>query len=114
MVTELKANSTFCFQTVGSRLSSMRLIRMDLNRKLDMRAKRMPVEDMPPAVRMITTTVILLGDRVAKVVVSRITQDLMEAVVTVVIQVVASTRESSVDLIAEAVVAVISREDQVR
>lgn len=87
---------------------------MDLNRKLDTRAKRMPVEDMPPAVRMITTTVILLVDRVAKAVVSRITQDLMEAVVTVVIQVVASTRESSVDLIAEAVVAVISREDQVR
>lgn len=87
---------------------------MDLNRKLDTRAKRMPVVDMPPAVRMITTTVILLVDRVAKAVVSRITQDLMEAVVTVVIQVVASTRESSVDLIAEAVVAVISREDQVR
>lgn len=89
----------------------MRLIRMDLNRKLDTRAKRMPVEDMAPVGRMTTTTVILLVDQVAKAA-SRITQDLME-VVTVVIQVVAPARESLADLIMEAAT-VISRENQVR
>lgn len=93
-MTELKASSTFYFQTVENRLSSMKLIRMDLNRKLDMRAKRMPTEDTAPTDRMITT-VILLVDQVKT---SRIIQNLMEAVVTVVIQMITLARENSVDL----------------
>jgi hypothetical protein len=89
----------------------MRLIRMDLNRKLDTRAKRTPAEDMILAGRMVTMMVILLAEQIAEA--SRIAQDLIVAVVIAVIQTVDLARESSADLIAE-VATVINRKGQVR
>lgn len=110
-VITLKESSTFYFQMVENRLSSMRLIRMDLNRKLDMKAKQIRVEDIALADRMVTTTVILLVDRMAKVAALQITRDLMEAVL-MDIQTVVLARESPMDLMEAATV--INQESQVR
>lgn len=110
-VITLKESSTFYFQMVENRLSSMRLIRMDLNRKLDMKAKQIRVEDIALADRMVTTTVILLVDRIAKVAALQITRDLMEAVL-MDIQTVVLARESPMDLMEAATV--INQESQVR
>lgn len=110
-VITLKESSTFYFQMVENRLSSMRLIRMDLNRKLDTKAKQIRVEDIALAGRMVTTTVILLVDRIAKAAALQITRDLMEAVL-MDIQTVALARESPMDLMEAATV--INQESQVR
>lgn len=110
-VIALKASSTFYFQMVGNRLSSMRLIRMDLNRKLDTKVKRIRVEDTALAGRMVTTTVILLVDRTAKTAALQITRDLMEAAL-MDIQTVVPARESPMDLMGAATV--INQESQVR
>jgi len=84
---------------------------MDLNRKLDTKAKQIRVEDIALAGRMVTTTVILLVDRIAKAAALQITRDLMEAVL-MDIQTVALARESPMDLMEAATV--INQESQVR